>query len=345
MNDRPCHNALCPCESGKRYLDCCFPKHLEISRKNLAVEDIEAIKKELAGMDFASREELNAYLLRRSGHRNAEPRADFLSLSPEQIRRFIDFGFPPPSGLIVFRTDIPASDLTDIPAVHGATRFLRDMAAAGPLKATERGYLPKEFAKNLFEDLDHSHMKPFIKFRSEADSMTVQILRLLLLAGKWIKKEKKIFRLTRKGERVAENGFTGEDYFVLLSAYIQNINWAAMDGCPEFAIIQRGAVFSLFILHRKAGRFIKSYSLSPYFIRAFPMVLREVPRHEWTDEFSDVDRCWTLRFLERFCLFFGLIELETEGGSPGPLDTTMILKTTPLFDRLIGWRTGKPAVH
>jgi hypothetical protein len=342
MNE-PHKNALCPCESGKKYLECCFPRHLEISRGKRVVEDMEEINKELAEMDFASREELNAYLLRRSGRRNAEPRADFLGLSPEQIRRFIDFGFPPPSELVVFRTDIPALDLTGIPAVHGATRFLRDMAASGPLKATERGYLPKEFAKRLFEDLDHSHVKPFIKFRSEADSMTVEILRLLLTGEKWIKKEKKIFRLTRKGERVAENGFTGQDYLDLLSTYAHNINWAAMDGYPEFGIIQHGLLFSLYLLHRKAGQFIESYSLSPYFIRAFPMVLREAPDHEWTDEFSNVDRCWTLRFLERFCLYFGLVQLE--GGEPGPLDRTMILKTTPFFDRFIGWRTGKPAVH
>lgn len=32
MIDQPGHNALCPCESGKKYLDCCFPRHLEISR-------------------------------------------------------------------------------------------------------------------------------------------------------------------------------------------------------------------------------------------------------------------------------------------------------------------------
>lgn len=310
---------------------------------NPAAVDMEEIKKEIAGMKFSSREELNAYLLRRSHRRNSESRTDFLGLSPDQVHLMINFGFPPPPGLVVFRNDIPGPDLAGIPVVHDAVRFLRDMAASGPLRATGRGYLPVAFAKKLFEDLDHSHMKPFIKFRSEADSMTVEVLRCLLLGGKWVKKEKGHFRLTKKGDRAAKTGFTADDYFDAFSTYVRNIDWTAMDGFPEYDIIQRGVLFSLFLLHRKAKEFIRNYSLTPYVIRAFPVILREAPRQDWTNEFRDIDRCWTLRFLERFCLYFGLIELE--GERPDPPETTLILKTTPFFDRLIGWRTGKTAVH
>jgi len=334
---------MCPCESGKPYLKCCFPCHLDDSRKNRAIEEIEKLKKKMSGMNFASLEEANAFLRRQYEKINSAPQEDFLGLSRDQVYQIMNFSFPPLSDLVVFRTDFLPESLAGIPVVRDSIFFLGQMAEAGPLKATASGYLPPEFARRLFDKIDRSPVKPIIKFRSEADSQTVEVLRLLLTWGKWIKKEKGRFRLTWKGQRVVEDGFSGEEYFDLMSTYIRNFNWASIDGFAEYDIIQRATVFSLYLLKKKAASYTKSYSLSPYFIRAFPLVLRDAPRREWMDEFSDIDRCWTLRFLERFCLSFGLIEIQ--GDSPGPLDLTITLKTTPVFDRLFGWRTGYPGVH
>jgi len=56
---------------------------------------------------------------------------------------------------------------------------------------------------------------------------------------------------------------------------IIRFNWAFQDSYPPFRIIQGGFVFSLYLVHRKARRFIDAHDLGYYFIKAFPAILSE----------------------------------------------------------------------
>jgi hypothetical protein len=328
-------NALCPCESGKKYFDCCLPRHIEKSRQNPHQDWKEELKKEMAGKDISSLDEANRFLRAYYERRNSEPKPDFLGLSSDQVHRLIDLPFSHTSDMVLFTSDFGTEDMAGIPVVTQTERFLGDLSSVEPLKATVKGNLPPDFAKPLFIEFDETPLKSFIKFRTETDSMTVHSLRLILSIGGWIKKEKGYFRLTRKGTKAVDQGFSAADYLDLFTAFVQKFNWGYQDGYPPFEIIQRATLFSLFILHKKARDFRKSYSLSPYFIRAFPLILVEAePR--WDDVFSQIDRCYETRFLERFCAYFGLIELRER--NPDPLDRTLILKTSPFFDRLLTWK-------
>ena len=328
-------NALCPCESGKKYFDCCLPRHIEKSRQNPHQDWKEQLKKEMAGKDFSSLDEANRFLRVYYERRNAEPQPDFMGLSSDQVHRLIDLPYTHTTDMVVLNCDFRAEDMTGIPVVSHSVRFLTELASVQPLKATAAGNLPPDFAKPLFVDLDQTPLKEIIKFRTETDSMIVHSLRLILSIGGWIKKEKGYFRLTRKGNKAVEQGFSAADYLDLFTAFVQKFNWGYQDGYPAFEIIQRATLFSLFLLHKKARGFRKSYSLSPYFIRAFPLILVEAePR--WDDVFSQIDRCYETRFLERFCAYFGLIDLRER--NPDPLERTLTLKTSPFFDRLLTWK-------
>lgn len=327
--------AQCPCGSGKPYVECCLSRHLARGRENPARVFNEEIQKLVSGRNFDSIEAMNEFVRAYCDKRNAAPQADFLGLSSHQVHMMMDFPFEGTDDLVRLNESIAREDFASSPIVEDAVFFLGAMAENGPVKATAKGNLGREFAKRMFDEIDHSGLKKDIKFRREEDSMAVQSLRLILTLGGWIRKSKGSFRLTRRGEKSVKNGFSTEDFLRLFWTFTGKFNWAFQDGYQEFVIIQRAYLFSLLLVHRKARAPVDDFNLAPHFVRAFPVVLTEAERLPY-DPFGEVGRCFSLRFLERFCAYFGLI--ETEPKSDDPFERRFRFRTSPLFDKLLIWK-------
>jgi hypothetical protein len=332
MNEH--EKALCPCGSGKPYVLCCLLSHIAKSQANLARAFNVEMKEVIRGRAFDSIEAMNAFAQAYCDRTNAEPKADFLGLSADQVHRLIDFPLERVADLVLLDDSFSRDDMAGIPVVENATRFLRAMAEVEPLKATATGNLPREFARRLFDEIDDFRWKKYIKFRSEEDSMAVHSLRLLLTKGGWIKKHKGQFRLTRKGWRSVDEGFSAVDYLDLLRTFTREFNWRFQDRYPDFDIIQRGYLFALYIIHMKAREFVEFYSLAPHFIRAFPLVFTEADELRG-DLYREISGCFTLRFLERFCAYFGLI--ETRGRTEDPIDRRFSFRASRFYDKLLHW--------
>ena len=328
-------NAPCPCESGKRYVNCCLDLQLAKSRENAARALNEEIEKLVSGRNFDSFEAMNEFVRNYCDRQNAEPKPDFLGLSTDQIHRLIDFPFQSTDDLVRLNDSFGQNDMAGIPVVDNAVRFLQAMAEVEPLKATATGNLARDFAKRLFDDIEQSEWKKYINFRSETDSMTVHSLRLILTMGGWLRKAKGTFRLTRKGRKSVKAGFSAADYLDLFWTFTRKFNWGFQDGYPGLENIQRAHLFSLLLLHKKAGEFLENYHLGPYFVRAFPLALAESERFR-CDPYERVSRCFSGRFLERFCAYFGLIETKPRGEDP--LDRRFFFKASPFLDKLLTWK-------
>jgi len=148
--------------------------------------------------------------------------------------------------------------------------------------------------------------------------------------GGWIKKEKRYFKLTARGKKALKNGFSSQHYIRLLKTFALKFNWAFQDGYPYF-----------WILHKKARNFIEDISLSPYFVRAFPGIFKEFgPKKSEVEAIKEyyrqVSRCFSVRFLERFCAYFGLIEARKK--EIGPLPSNLIVRTSDFFDNFFLWK-------
>ena len=328
-------NAPCPCESGKRYVDCCLGLHLARSQENPARALNEEIEKLVGGRNFDSLEAMNEFVSNYCDRRNAEPKADFLGLSAEQIQWLVDFPLEGTDELVRLNDSFGQSDMAGIPVVDNAVRFLQAMAEVEPLKATANGNLPRDFAARLFDDIDRSRWKKYMKFRREADSMTVHSLRLILTMGGWLKKGKGSFRLTRKGKKSVEEGFSTADYLDLFWTFTRKFDWRFQDYCLDLEIIQRAYLFALFLVHKKARGFMEDYRLGPHFVRAFPLALTEAELTQG-DPYEKVSFCFSLRFLERFCAYFGLI--ETKPRIKDPFDRRFFFKASPFLDKLLTWK-------
>ena len=69
------------------------------------------------------------------------------------------------------------------------------------------------------------------------------------------------------------------------------------------------------------------------FLRAFPMLLDQLTPHPFFDSESRLRQCYTLRTLERFAAFFGVIQLTCTRTDPAGF--AYQITKTPLLDEVV----------
>lgn len=285
---------------------------------------------------FQSIEEAQTFANAWLEKKNNEPLPEFLGLSPEQMNRILYRPFQETSDIVTFNRNLFGEKMLEVPIVKETIYFLRRLGELQPLKATATGNLPRSFAQEINDQFPEDPKFSFI-IRSEKDNMKLLSLRHILDMCGWIKKRHQKFYLTQKGQILNEKGFGPDDFHHLFQTYIQKFNWRFRDLYPELGIIQQGFLFSCYLLYRKARNSIKANELSTYFVQAFPAVLKEERRPTiWEDPYDLVTHTFYIRFIERFCEYFGLVTIENKEKRSLKLDC--IVKTTPFFDELFQWK-------
>jgi hypothetical protein len=340
MKNKIDFNALCPCGSDKVYSDCCWLNELLLEKKRESRAAFEELKRVMREQDFQSLEEANRYADEVTAKYNKEPQATFLGLSPEQLANMMYIPFEATSDVVSINTDLITPDTFEgIPIVKNSIFFLTTLAREEPLKSTTKGNLPRAFAERIFQEIDDSGFKEWIKFRSEEDSLKIMSLRHVLILCGWMKKRKQLFTLTQKGRQILNQGFYGKHFFHLLQTYTRKFNWSFQDGYSEFHMIQRAFLFSLYLLHKKAATFIEDLTLFRDFVRAFPETVLEADAR-YTSFFEYTARCYSLRFLERFCEYFGFVEIQKKELKES-FHHQLFLKSTPFFKKYFIWKLSQ----
>ncbi len=328
-------NDPCPCGSGKKYKDCCMTKTGQEGEANAAQRVMEEILERLEGQEFESIEDLNAFVGGFMENRNTVPHMDFFGLSSDQVHRMLHAPLETLEDMVRFNQDLEIESFQNIPVVMNSLIFLSRLKELGPIKATAKGNLSLAFARELYDAFIYLSDSFHPPIRSEEDAVFVNALRHVLRMCGWVKKAKNHFSLTAKGTKVIEKGFSGTHFFILMNTFLRRFNWGFQDRYPDFWIIQGGAVFSLYLLHRKARRFIAAEELGDSFIRAFPAVLDEVGTMAYWSPREEVRRCFSLRFLQRFCEYFGFVDIRREEKSPHIYKLSV--KKSDFYDRYITW--------
>ena len=360
-------NAPCPCGSGRKYKHCCYGKKDNIipfpgtrsehgfdfmpdedfsptfmegmGTPNPATEELKKLQQFLKDHEPASEEEFRALLGHFQQQESSRGIADFLGLSPDQMHRIIHGSiFEAQQDILVFDPGITPEDLGNMPALNQLYQLLVSLSRQEPLKATTKGNLPRAFVQEIYT----AHYEQADSFpqniRKESDAFVLSVHRRILELAGLIKLRKQYYSLTRKG-RDSLSGTNLPVFFGrIISCYLREFNWGYSDGYAEMSIIQFSALFSLYVLHKKARRFIPGSELGDIFLNAFPNVLAEVEESFTTPE-EYTKSAFSLRFLERFCLAFGLVERrETKQEPEYSRATSCLYKVTPLFDRLFQWK-------
>ncbi len=296
----------------------------------------EEMRAAMQDQTFQSIEEVQAFANAWLGKKNQEPLPEFLDLSPEQMNRLLYRPFKETSDMVTLNRDLSTERILETPIVKETIYFLRRLGELQPLKATASGNLPRAFARELHDRFPEDPAFSFT-VRSEKDDNKLLSLRHILEMCGWIKKRTQKFYLTQKGHRLNENGFTPDDFLTLIQTYAQKFNWRFRDLYPELDIIQQAFLFSCYLLYRKARDPIHAKELSTFFIQAFPAVLRKGEQSKLLeDPYELTTRAFYLRFIERFCEYFGLVRIQRKEKRSFNLD--YLIQTTPFFDELFQWK-------
>jgi len=335
INKKIGRNDPCPCGSGKKYKHCCLGKNALPDEKGPAQQVMGDIREVLNSREFDSLEEAQGFLDRFTERKNRVPQLDFFGLSSDQVYRMMYHPLEDLDDMLRFNHRLEPEVFQDIPIVKNTLFFLTRLKDLEPLRATGKGNLPLEFARELHDQfLDPSRQFQF-KIRSEEESVLVNTLRHVLSMCGWVKKEKNYFSLTKKGRSLVDRGFSEDHFYTLLHVFTRRFDWAFQDGYPSFWIIQEGFVFSLYLLHRKARRFIEDNDLGDYFIKAFPAALSEAEGIRFFDPSDTVKNCFSFRFLEHFCEYFGFVDTRRE--KKMPYGFHLFIKKSAFYDQYITW--------
>ncbi|MDD2367480.1 MAG: SEC-C metal-binding domain-containing protein [Desulfuromonadaceae bacterium] len=327
-------NDPCPCGSGLKYKKCCADKHDASEHQRIMGPVMDELKELLKGKNFGSLDEANTFLRQHNQQRNQAPSDDFHGLSPEQMHRFLYFPFDTTS-LIVF-----PSSLDNFLQAPILSLFNLLAAAIGDdgLKATATGNLPRNFCREsagtFLGEEEYKRWSRFGELRSEPEFMEMHTTRLVAELAGLIRKYKGKFILSRECRKLlAEQGQSGI-YPRLFRAFVREYNWAYDDHLGEIPFIQQSFLFTLYLLTRYGGEWRSSIFYEDNFLQAFPNLIPQVqPVGNCYSPEQVVRLSYSARCLERFALFFGLVEIERSGNDR--YSEEFRVRKLPLLDQVV----------
>ncbi|OOC09224.1 hypothetical protein [Thioalkalivibrio halophilus] len=278
----------------------------------------------------------------------AEGIDDFHGLNSDQMHRLLYHPFDSPE-LVTFgdglreRPDSPAFRLLEV---------IAEACRGNGIKLTPKGNLPRAIVSEAREALDESgfaYRRSFYPgtIRNEEDLDELHALRVVADIGRFTRKYRGRLKLVRAVEKQFDTGDWAGLFTRLLRVYCQEFNWAYRDGYPELPIVQMSFLFTLYLLHVHGHepRPVSWYEVQ--FLNAFPMAESEVneqPSYWDRDPATYAERqakkAWSLRSIERFACFFGLVTLEAAPETRDPLAPMgdYRVRALPLLDQAIGWK-------
>jgi hypothetical protein len=242
--------------------------------------------------------------------RNQNPLDDFHGLSPEQMHRILDFPFA--SAEFVRIPEV----LDSRPAAPILTLFglLTEAIGVKRLQPTAKGNLPRNFCREAAlaywgEDVYRQNTR-FGGINSEEDFADLHITRQIAQLAGLVRKYKGRFILSRKCRALLNGKGLAALYPPMFKVYVQQFNWGYRDGYPELRFMQSAFLFTLYLLTRYGDTWRPHVFYEDCFLRAFPMVLDEIPHDHYSTPEEAVRSCYTWRTLVHFVGFLGLTTVE-----------------------------------
>ena len=324
-------NAPCPCGSGKKYKQCCLAK------PGFAQAIADEIAEAGAEQPFASLEEINAFATQRMNQRNQRTLDEFCGLSPEKMTQLLYKPFDSPQ-TVRFNANVESTQDTEIMQI-----FMPMVEAIGEngLKTTAKGNLPLKFCKAMAEQLrqsdDGTRLRRFGGISSEIDLEVLHCTRLVAQLAGLIRKYRGKFVLTKKCQKMLDVEDNDNIYLELFKAYTTKFNWGYRDGHPEAGIVQHSFLYTLFLIASFGNVQQPQQFYEDKFLAAFPMALDMFPVTSYSTAEDEARHCYFLRSIDRFAVFFGLIELSSTSGKL--YRERYKVRKTALLDRFVRFST------
>ena len=333
-------NQPCPCGSGKKYKHCCLLLPDNPYADHPAVNPATGISNDLAdllaGKDFDSLEEVQAFTDQFMRGKNQEPTDDFHGLSPSTMHRMLHFPFESPD-LIEFPEHVGREAEAPILTL---LEILFDQIGSG-IKPTATGKLPLKICRNVRSVFAERHSdfdkisSPFggMRINTESDFMDLYVTRLVAELAGLLRVYRGKFVLTGLCKKQLKAGGVAGLYPLVLKTYIRKFNWGFWDGYEEIPFIQHGFLFTIYMLQLFGDRWHDSDFYADNFLNAFPMAEHEVEESFYAEPDVIFKRCYSSRSLLQFAGLLGLAEIK---GAANPVKRDSFqLHATPLLDAAV----------
>jgi hypothetical protein len=329
----PKRNELCPCGSGKKYKKCCLGRTGGTAVSDDMQDIMAEVRTILERGELSSRDEAQKVLSDFMNRKNSLSLAEFHGLSPEQMYRFLYFLFDSPE-LVKFASKIVPPP--DAPVVRLLSLLIDAIGEKG-LKATATGNLPRNFcresARIYWGEVKYENRTKIFSIRTEPEFQEMHCLRLVAELAGIVRKYKGKFILATRFRKVFAESGPGSVYFELFKAYVQQFNWAYLDGYPELDFPRQAFLFSLYILQKYGGETRLHTFYEDIVVTAFPQLLEEVIETPYMSSEETVRRSYSQRTLVKFAVLFGLI--ESVPTSKDYVTRQYKVKKLPLLDQII----------
>ena len=331
--DKVGRNDPCPCGSGQKYKKCCLGKDAATDASSDQGRFSEEVQELVAGRTFGSLKEAEAFLGWQIARKNRQGRVEFEGMSSEQMSKILYAPFDSPQ-LVAFpdmlgiEPDAPVMRLLDL---------LLDAIGPEGIKPTATGNLPRNLCRAaalaFHGEEGYREITKFAGINTEPDFPELHVTRLVAEMAGLVRKYRGKFILGKACRTLRGTGGNRALYPILFEAFVRKYEWGYLDRYPEFPFLQASFLFSLLLLSRHGDQQRSDSFYCERFLKAFPMLLQGVPASEyWTPE-KFVSNCYSLRVLQRFAEFFGLVEIERIGDRMVP-DEIKIRKR-PLLDEVV----------
>ena len=336
MNKNQDYSKPCRCGSGHPYENCCWIDDLLNERADFKQRYAERLELLVDKHPNLPEQELQAVLDKAAEDMAREAEKMFIGLSWDQVNRMVYKGIEASPDVVTLNLDLPPAAFLSAPIAQNALYFLKSLAEQEPLKGTAKGNLPVAFVRQIFDKIHRTDFWGDWQIRSEEDTAEVSTLRHVLRMCGWIKIRHNKFSLTQKGSAVLKQGMTAAHFEHLLFIFTRKFPWGYQDRYPDHWEIQDDWLLSLYFLHKKAGEFIEDREFFRNFFRLYPDMIFDDYRGE-ARTFDEVARCYSVRFLDRFCAYFGFVETK-KSKHKSWFERKTYVKTSRLFKDFFEWQ-------
>ncbi|MCJ8350662.1 SEC-C metal-binding domain-containing protein [Moritella sp.] len=299
-------NDQCPCGSGKKYKRCCMDaaakQHTEV---------IDDISQTMAMNPNLNMDDLNLVIQHKTAERNNRPNEDFCGLTPTQIANWL---YAPFSELKDVNITTP-EDLATSPVMQYLSLLLEDaMQQTGSIKATEKGNLPTKLVKQAsallpeFAVAKYQTLPSISEFTgSDEDKFNaLHYTRVLAELAGILHLKGGRFHVKKTARKQYQQHGISAFFLPMLEAATSQYNWGYMDAWSSDIDVRTFWVFMLWRLQIHGSM----ETLSDEVCRAFPDLLKPLPRADHLSSQEQLASIIESRFITRFLQFWGFVTLD-----------------------------------
>jgi len=237
---------------------------------------------------------------------------DFQGLTPNEMDDLIRKPFTK-SSIVQLDQNISDIVLDKIPYFRLTEELFKIIERNGKLKlTTTTNSLPVKVIEELYDKkfiTDYYVEQGLWKVKREKNSDLFTTLNITTKFCEYIKKYRGELIFTKAGNEWLIKKDRNILLKVLLKTFTEKFNWSYNDGHPNLPIGQLGWAFSIYLL-LKFGHDKKPVSFySEKYFEAFPTFIEDYPPEAYWTPKVGCHMCYSVRVVERFLEWFGLIQV------------------------------------